>query len=214
VAQIFSALYGELQRRLVNLDSTRAKAAINRAQRYIASADSLNFFATGGTLVVTGGLDIVALPATMDPGRAYVFFDANRKAIKSGGIQDFMRADGYNVEADKGYDMHFIAARNVRVRPIQSTDQTLSVLFHIIPTDYSADSDTGLMPVVFEELMIDFAEAAERRIYDIGDWATLWKLSLDRLNQLADGYRTVTQFGMPGKEAAAAIAERTKLGRP
>lgn len=205
----------ELQRRITQLNATDGAAAINRAVRWINRQGSFTFQVSAPTtLAITVATGLATTPATMDVGKAHVIYNPNGTPIRRVGVQDVWQSSNFNVPAGTGWDCYTITGANLVFFPAGASQPTpVNIIFHAITTDISG-AQVANTPKDFDDLIIDLAEAEERRVYDVGeDWAQLLARSQDQAKVMLDGYRSTTMEAMTGTEAKLATEEKLSTGR-
>lgn len=203
----------ELQRRVTQISSTDALAAIQRAIRWSNRQGSFTFQLSDPTSWNVTSTGIFAIPVTMDVGKAHVLINANGTPIRKVGIQDIWVSGNYNLAADVAFDVYTVTQASFLFYPTQSTTKAVVAVFHLKTVDISGSAKANL-PRDFDDLIIDLAEAEERRVYDVGDtWSTMLARSQDQIKALLDGYRSTTMEPMPTSEAAIVTSEKTQIGR-
>jgi hypothetical protein len=223
-----AAMVTELQRRITNISANDALAAINRAIRWMNRQGSFTFqLATPTTLTPTA--DVGTLPNDMDDGKLRMFLNNNGTEIMKANVSDIDQSQNFNTPAAAGastarYDTYFIQtvfasgvpASKVYFYPLLTPNQpTVTLIYHKITADIAnSGSSWTTLPRDFDDLIIDIAEAAERRIYDVGDtWTLQLQMNQQEALKLLDGYKTLTIEPGEISESTAAVAEKTQLGR-
>lgn len=207
----------ELQRRVVQLSSADATAAINRAVRWVNRQGSYTFQVSDPTtLAVTAATGLATTPATMDVGKAHMIYNLTGTPVRKIGVQEAWQTLNYNTPNGVGWDCYTFTGTKIVFFPAHASQPTsVNIIFHATTTDISGGQFTNL-PKEFDDLIIDLAELEERRIYDVGEaahWMTMMARSQDQIKTLLDGYRSVTQQPMTGAEGDLAIQERMNKGR-
>ena len=220
-------MVAELQRRITNLSSTVAQAALNRALSWVMRQASFQFMITGPlTLTVTGAADpndptaSANLSGSLDPGKAKMMLNIDGTPIQHVPFSEFWTSSNYNVTSMTGlYDTYTIRTDNY-ASPTHSfyfmpkSNGTAIFFYHRVPNVIDNSTGTCDLPVDFHPLLIDLAEADERRIYDVGDsWQLLMARSQDQLKLLIDGYRSMTSQPSQLSDAQVKIQEQTQLGK-
>lgn len=203
----------ELQRRITQLNGTDAGEAINRAIRWVNRQGSYSFQVADPTTLVVANNGVTTAPATMDVGKAHVITNPNGHPVRKVGLQDVWLANNYNTPADLNYDVYTLTQTKIVFYPAINPGLTVTIIYHTITTDISGAQVSNL-PRDFDDLIIDLAEAEERRFFDVGDqWPQLLARSVDQIKTLLDGYRSVTMEPMTGVEAALVVNEKLQTGR-
>jgi hypothetical protein len=213
----------ELARRVTQLSTgvgSAAETAISRAIRWINRRGSYTFQRAAPTsLVITGGTLTIAAPSDLDAGKAIGMTNPSGLPIRKGTGIDLWEAANYNLPSDEGFSLYWLTMNNpaphtFNFRPSCATDKTVGLVYHKIVQPISGSSKSNL-PDEFDDLVIDLAEAEERRINDVGDtWATVQARCQEEILKLLDGYRSVTIETGLASESAAEIQEETQVGRP
>jgi hypothetical protein len=213
----FNAAVTEIQRRVPSLSTPDAGAAANRAVRWINRQGSFTFQAVPPTtLAVTAATGLATIPATMDTGKAHRFWNLNGMPIQRAGTQDGgWTSANFNLPATAGWNEYQITSANIVFYPAGASQPTsVNVVYHVKTADIAGGS-TFNVPRDFDDLIVDLAEAEERRIFDVGDtWVQMLARVQDQIKVLLDGYRSVTQEPMPLTEAMSAVSEKLNIGRP
>lgn len=203
----------ELQRRVSQLPSADAGEAINRSIRWINRQGSYSFQVADPTTLVVANNGVTAQPATMDVGKAHVIYNPNGHPVRKFGIQDAWMTGNYNTLAGIGYDSYIITQSKLVFYPAINPGLTVTIIYHSITTDISG-AQTSNLPRDFDDLIIDLAEAEERRIWDVGDnWPQLLARAVDQIKVLLNGYVSVSLEPMPLTEAQQVTIEKTQVGR-
>jgi hypothetical protein len=183
--------------------------------RWINRQGSFTFQAIAPTtLAVTPATGLATIPTTMDVGKAHRFWNTNGMPIQRAGTQDGgWTSANFNLPATAGWNEYQITSANIVFYPAgASQPASVNAIYHIKTVDVVAGVFT--LPRDFDDLIVDFAEAEERRIFDVGDtWAQTLARVQDQIKVLLDGYRSVTQEPMPGTEALLAVGEKLQTGR-
>lgn len=220
-------MQAELQRRVAQLSvgaGSAALAAINRSIRWIQRQGSYTFQLAGPTTLTCASGGTIALPLDVDPGKAILLTNVTNGQglpIVKGSFADLWEARNF-VAQDQGFDRYMIVAAPksssasvLHLFPTQSVSSDVSIRYHRLSVDLSDGSGTSNLPRDFDDLVIDLAEAEERRINDIGDtWAQTYARCQDQIKVLLDAYRSTSMESGPGAEAQSAVAEKTQVGRP
>lgn len=218
----------ELRRRLTQLDATVAGAAINRAIRWVNRQGSFTFQLTGAAPItvnntLAGPVDPEAAgvrqaaPADMDMGKAhFIRQESTGLPVRKVGIQDLWLDNAMGVPAGVAgaiVSSYAIQGRNFYFRPFPSGALDLTIQYHKTTTDISG-TQTSNLPKEFDDLVIDLAEAEERRIYDVGEvWVTLLARCQDQIRVLLDSYRSVSFQEMSSSDAKVAAEEKSAIGQ-
>jgi hypothetical protein len=209
-AKTHTQLVTELQRRVTQISSTDAGEAINRALRWINRQGSYTFQVKDPTtLSVTASTGVATTPADMDVGKGHVVYGTNGLPVRKVGIQDVTESLNFNVVSTIGWDCYIITQTKMVFFPA-ATGQPASVniVYHLTTTDITGSGVSNL-PKDFDDLIIDLAEAEERRIYDVGEiWPQMLARAQDQIRVLLDGYRSTSLQPMMATEAQQAIQEK------
>lgn len=215
----------ELQRRVTNLSSTIALAALNRAMSWVTRQGSFQFLMAGPvTLVVTQDSSLLAssgaFTLAMDPGKAKMVFNGDGSPVQHVPFSEFWASENYNVASTGGlYDVYTLKTDNSATNShtmyfLPKTDGNVFLYYHRLPTPLTGDTSIPDLPPDFHILLVDLAEAEERRIYDVGDsWQLLMTRAQDQLKLLMDGYRSMTQQPSSMSDSTLKIQEETQTGR-
>lgn len=225
----YGQMQTELRRRISQLNVEAAGNAINRAIRWINRQGSFSFQLSGAELLsVTndglseGGDEVVSgvrveAPRTMDMGKAhFIRHEGTGLPVKKVGVQDLWMDQGYDFPDSmlNVISSYAIQNRNFFFRRLPPSTQSLSIQFHKLTTDLGNVGDFSNLPRDFDDLVIDLAEAEERRIYDVGEvWVPLLARCQDQIRVLLDGYRSVSFEPMQGTEAVTSATEKTQTGQ-
>lgn len=211
----------ELQRRLTSLDSTTALNAINAAIEQINRATSYTFNTNSASTILSvtasgGFAATAAVPANSDLGKEIAVFNANGTPVRRVSPSEFWMSQNYNipVQSPVQYDCYTFAGPSVggSMMFVPNASGNVTVFSTFQSTAISGAANSAL-PRDFDRLIVDLAEAEERRIYDIGDWATLYARAKEDLKLLADAYKTMTNEPAGVTESANKVEEEQKLGR-
>ncbi|MGH9845206.1 MAG: hypothetical protein ACREEM_41345 [Blastocatellia bacterium] len=206
----------ELQRRVTQLSNTDANAAINRAVRWCNRQGSFTFqLSDPTTLTVAAATGLATIPVTMDTGKAHLFYNTNGVPVRRVGVQDVWQSFNFKLPTDAGWDIYIITQTTIVFFPaVAGQPTTVNAIFHRLTTDLVVDGDKNSLPRDFDDLVIDFAEAEERRLWDVGeDWPQILARVQDQIKVLLDGYRSVTIEPMPASEAEHAVTQKLQVGR-
>lgn len=227
-----STLIDELIRRITNLDRTTALAALNRAQKWCLRQGTFQFQqAAPVTLTITAQvapqqaaravLSQASNLPPMDAGKAKMMLNPDGSPVVHVPWSDFWSALNFNLPASVMYDAYTVMT-TVNQTDVTNTfyffpnvTGTTQLYYHKMSTELT-DSATSFstLPPDFSDLLVDLAEAEERRIYDVGDtWQLLMQRSQDQIKVLLDGYRSETIQPTSLSDAQAKIQESTQLGR-
>lgn len=207
----------ELLRRLTNLDSTSANAALNRAIRYINRQGSFTFQLSDKTTLSVTNTGIVNSPGDLDPGKAMYLENPNGSPIDRIAISDAWTAQNYNTYADAGFTGYALivasaAPHQFRFFPTLSTTKVVTLFYHKVVATVS--SGVTNLPSDFDDLVIDLAEAEERRIYDVGSaWPKLMDRSMEQIKALLEGYRTQKTTSGTDTENQVLVQAKTQVGK-
>lgn len=206
-------MVAEVQRRVTQISPADALASVQRAVRWINRQGSFTFQLVDPepwTVTTTG---VYAIPVTMDVGKAHVLMNPSGSPIRRVGVQDIWLAMNYNLPGDLGFDIYTVTSTSFLFFPVQTANRVVSATYHKRTVDISGATKANL-PRDFDDLIIDLAEAEERRVYDVGDtWSTMLARSQDQIKTLLDGYRSTTMEPMPTSEAALSSQEKQTVGR-
>lgn len=224
-----AAMVLEVQRRVPQLSSAQALAALNREIRWIHRQGSFQFeIAAPAALTVTaagGGLLMATapLPVAMDVGKAKLIANANGTPIRRISVQDVSELTNFNTPSalNTRYHSYFIQSEN-STSPVVHTAYFLPnftgsavIHYHRLSQDI-ADSGSSFttLPRDFDDLLLDLAESAERRIFDIGNtWDELYKRSAQDALALLDGYKSMSIQEGGVTESVAQVQQETQTGR-
>lgn len=216
-----TVMAAELNRRVTQLaigGGGPCETALNRAIRWINRQGSYTFQLQSVTaLSVVGGGSTVSTPADFDSGKACLLM-FNGIPIKNTPVSDLWESQNINTITDSGFSDYYITAAGsgasvITVLPINSITQLLTFIYHKVTADITGGATSNL-PRDFDDLVIDLAEAEEKRIYDVGDaWPQLLARAQDQIKVLLDGYKTQTIETGLDSEASEEIAMKAKLGR-
>ena len=228
-SQVVSVHVAEIQRRITQISSPDALAAFNKASRWIEGRGSFIFQLSGSVLLTSSSASIIDgpgtnfsqadLPLDFDPKKAILVANTSGLPIIPVPINRLWESFGLNNPDDQGFTTYRITAKNILgeymilLRPAQSSNVQVGIRYHSKPYTYGL-GDTTRLPEELELLAIDLAEAEERRIYSVGDqWVKTRDDIRAVIDKTLDGYRSISEEGMPMEEAVAAVQEQTKLGR-
>lgn len=210
----------ELSRRISQLSAADLNAAINRAIRWINSQGSYVFQMTGPLTVTTDGSGFVALNPNVDIGKAKYFENPDGTPINRASTFDPWLSANYNLSTsgvESGFDRYFLRgtdAPEIRFFPQLASSIQVNYYFHTKTVSISGASLSNL-PADFDDVIVDMAEAEERRIYDVGEiWPQMLARSQDRILKLLDGYKSPTMEPTMVSEAAQAVQEKASIGTP
>lgn len=215
----------ELARRVTQVPtgaSSAAEAAINRAIRWINRQGSYTFQLSAPVGLtpasVTTAYSSTPTPADFDPGKAFLLLGPNGNAIKQAPVSSLNEALNYNTIGNTDFDTYYLqaagsGASTLYLFPSITGSPSVTIIYHKVTADVTG-SGTSNLPRDFDDLVIDLAEAEEKRIYDVGDaWPQLLARAQDQIRVLLDGYRTQTiETGMDS-EAQQVNAEKAQVGR-
>lgn len=203
----------ELQRRVSQVSSTDALAAVQRAIRWINRQGSYTFQLNSFQTWNVTSSAVYTIPTDMDTGKAHTLLNPSGLPVRKVGVQDSWISGNYNLPADKGFDCYIITKVSFLFFPAQTATTAVAALYHLRTVDISG-STTSNLPRDFDDLIVDLAEAEERRVSDVGDtWPQILARCQDQIKTLLDGYRSVSQEPMPTTEAAGVVVEKTQIGR-
>lgn len=207
----------ELLRRLTNLDTTSANSALNRAIRFINRQGSFTFQLADKTTLSVTSTGIVNSPADLDPGKAIYLENPNGSPIQRIAVSDVWAAQNYNTYADAGFTGYVLIAASapphqIRFFPTLTVTKVVTLIYHKIIATITVGVTN--LPSDFDDLVVDLAEAEERRIYDIGDaWPKLMERSMEQIKALLEGYRTQKVTAGTDTENAALVQAKTQVGK-
>lgn len=221
----------ELVRRVSQLSQGAGSAAldaINRAIRWINRQGSYTFqlVADGATLTVPISPAKVNAPSDLDPGKALLISNVTNGAglpIVKGSITDLWETRNFSGGiADDGFDRYLLVASAssavpsvFHFFPSQSAQADVLVRYHKLTVDLADGAVKSNLPRDFDDLVIDMAEAEERRINDIGDtWNQMYARCQDQIKLLLNAYKSETILPGLETEAAELNQEKTQVGRP
>lgn len=203
----------ELQRRITQLSAPDALAAVNRAIRWINRQGSFTFQLNTPQSWSVTSTAVYNIPSDMDIGKAHLLLNPNGTPIRKIGVHDAWVSKNYNIPPDKGFDTYHLTQTTVNFGPAQSGTTTVTAHYHLKTANISGSTAANL-PRDFDDLIIDLAEAEERRIMDVGEiWPQVLARCQDQIKTMLDGYRSVSMEPMPTTEAAGAVQEKTQIGR-
>lgn len=207
----------ELQRRITQLSFTSATAAVNWAIRWINRQGSYTFQSSGSVpnLSVANGTGLAVAPADMDMGKAHIITDVDTGlTIPKVALQDSTTDDISSIPINIPLFAYYTVRVNVfHFKPIFSVAKLVQLEYHVLSQDISGATQSQL-PRDFDDLIVDLAEARERRIYDVGDqWVQLLAMVQDQIKVMLDGYRSTSMQVEPMAEAALAAQEKSVIGR-
>lgn len=210
----------ELSRRISQLSASDLNAAINRSIRWINSQGSYVFQMSGPLTVSSDGSGFVALNPNVDIGKAKYFENPDGTPIGRANTFDPWMSANYNLSTsaiESGFNLYFLRgtdAPEIRFFPQLGGTIQVNYYFHTKTVSISGGSFSNL-PADFDDLIVDMAEAEERRVYDVGEiWPQMLARSQDRILKLLDGYKSPTIEPTMASEAAQAVQEKTALGTP
>lgn len=224
-------LVDELTRRLTNLDRTTALEALNRAQKWCVRQGSFQFMMTtvpytfssgGGILEQVGQMAAKAqISLPMDPGKAKMVFNLDGTPIRHVPFDEFWQSVNYNIPTGTMYDTYTVKTQFYSNAPVHTfyflpnVDGDAVIYYHSILGEIADGGGSySELPNDFDDLLVDLAEAEERRIYDIGDsWQLLLQRSQEQIKLLLDGYRSSTQQETNLSDATVKAQETAQLGR-
>lgn len=221
-------LIDELVRRLTNEQRSDALAALNRAQKWVLRQGSFQFMMSAPVTLnpVQGSNPNLAAVATyagsIEASKGKMMFNTDGTPIKHIPLSDFWNSLNYNLPATTSYDCYTIQTVNSAAVDPQHTfyflpnqSGTAFFYFHRVATPLQDSSGIfSELPADFDDLLVDLAEAEERRIYDIGDsWQLLLGRAQDQIKVLLDGYRSETQQETGLNDAQLKAQEQTQVGR-
>lgn len=223
-----TAMQAELQRRVTQLATgagSQALAAINRAIRWINRQGSFTFQLKGpASLSAIPTTGLINAPSDLDPGKALHAVNATNGVglpIRDCAMTDIWESRGF-VQQDGGFDRYILIPgthgnpAQFQFFPAQSGAVDVTIIYHQVTVDLADGGGVySLLPRDFDDLVIDLAEAEERRINDVGD---TWQLTLarcqDQIKTLLSAYRTASIESGLDSDAAVAVQQKTQIGRP
>lgn len=202
--------------------SSRAEAAINRALRWVNRQGAYTFQLSAPTALTpttTAGVTSVATPADFDPGKALLLMNASGTAIQKAAITDIDSTQNYNTISSTDFDQYYLVAASsgastIYLYPSIASPVAVTLVYHKVTADITGAQVSNL-PRDFDDLLIDFAEAEERRVYDVGDaWPQLMERSQSQAKLLLEAYRSAIEIQGLVSEAVAETGAKTQVGRP
>lgn len=160
-------------------------------------------------------------PSDMDPGKAKLVLNSDGSPVQHVPLSEFWASFNYESTVESGaYDTYSIITDNTSNPPshtfvfFPAPSGSVTLYYHRILQDLTLGGTLTMFPRDFDDLIVDLAEAEERRIYDIGDtWQLLLARAQDQIKVLIDGYRSMTGQPAMVTESAAKIQESTQTGR-
>ena len=206
----------ELQRRITQLSYPAALAAINRAVRWILRQGSFTFQgANKAILSVDGATGNCSPPATFDEGKAHHIVQVSTGLpVPKSGIQDLSNDNFTSIPSNlQMFACYTISNGLLKFHPPQNTPLDIELHYIAKSLDLTDAVETSL-PREFDDVIVDLAEAEERRIYDVGEiWVPLLARCQDQIKLMLAAYSVVSQSPEPQQELAMAAAEKTQIGR-
>jgi hypothetical protein len=213
----------ELARRVTQLATgaaSTAEAAINRAIRWTNRQGSYTFqlsVPVGVLPMTVSGLSYITTPTDFDSGKAFLLLNNSGTAVKQAPVSGLGDTQNYNTIANTDFDQYVLVAYNsgatMFLYPTVLGSGILTLIYHRITADITGAGLSNL-PRDFDDLVVDLAEAEEKRIYDVGDaWSALISRCQDQIKVLLDNYKTQTIETGLDTEAQALIGEKAKVGR-
>jgi hypothetical protein len=208
----------ELMRRVPQIISADAGAAINRAIKWVNRQGSYMFQLQAPTTLNVTSSGNIAAPADLDSGKAMYLANPSGLPIKQGALTDIGQTQNYNTITDSGFDQYVLKDSGTSTAtfyfwPLQSGSTVVTLIYHLRTVDITGSTKSNL-PRDFDDLLIDFAEAEERRIYDIGEiWPQILARTQDQIKVLLDAYRTESIETGLTSEAGIVTQEKTQVGR-
>jgi hypothetical protein len=227
-----AAMVTELQRRISQLSTADALAALNRSIRWIGRQGSYKFqLHMDQTLVVLDGATVAA-PADLDNGKAMVLQNSNGSPIARIALTDIEQLSNFNIPTQpifggiNVWDGYIIQSIN-NVGPPDAAviflyphngvpvSTGIRISYHRITVDIAnSGSSWAQLPKDFDDLIIDMAEAEESRIYDVGsEWQMMMGRVKEQIMVLLDNYKSMSMEPGLVSESSEAIKEKTALGR-
>jgi hypothetical protein len=202
--------------------SSRAEAAINRAIKWANRQGAYTFQLSAPVNITpstTSGVTSIATPTDFDPGKAMVLLNVTGTPIQRAAITEIGASLNYNTIASTDYDQYYLAASSagasrIYLYPSNAISADVTMVYHKITTDITG-SQVSNLPRDFDDLLIDLAEAEERRIFDVGDaWPQLLERSQSQVKLLLEAYRSA--IGIQGlvSEAVGEVQAKTQVGHP
>jgi hypothetical protein len=159
-------------------------------------------------------------PTDMDPGKAKMILNIDGTPVQHVPLSDFWESFNYNLPEGASYNTYTIITDNTTSPPTHqflffpSIPGVVTLYYHRILTDLTGGSDRTAFPKDFDDLIVDLAEAEERRVYDVGDsWQLLLARCQDQIKVLLDGYRSMTMEPSSLQDSSTKIQEKTALGQ-
>lgn len=218
----------ELQRRLQNLSDAHAIAALNRSIKWIERQSGYLFMAepTPALIVVTSRTPpeqaaIGSMQVSFDPSKGKMVFNVDGTPVQHMALSDLWMSSNYNIPGQDIYDGYAIATDYTANPPLHTfyftpnVSGSVFIYYHRAHVDI-ADSPSSFsgLPAEFDDLIVDLAEAEERRVYDIGDsWQLLLGRCQDQIKVLIDGFRSESQQAAQVSDATVKVQEATQIGR-
>lgn len=217
-------LQTELARRITQLATgggSAAEAAINRGIRWANRQGSYTFQLSAPTTVnpnTSGSTTSFSTPADFDSGKAFILINSSGNQVRMSAVSGLADSANFNTIASTDFDQYYVVTSStgsstVYLYPSFPTPPPLTMVYHKITLDITGGSVSNL-PRDFDDLIVDLAEAEEKRIYDVGDaWPQLIARCQDQIKVLLDGYKSQTIETGLESEGAALIGTKAKLGR-
>lgn len=221
-------LQGELARRVTGLSTGAGSAAleaINRAIRWINRQGSFSFqlVLPAVTITVASGGTGTA-PSDFDPGKLFHLNNATNGLglpIRKATLSDIWETRNFSSDfADSGFDRYLLDVNvspvQIGLYPSQSGPCDVALTYHKktvdLPDGFGSFSN---LPRDFDDLIVDLAEAEEKRINDVGNtWQLVLARCQDQTKELLNGYRTASLESGPETDAKEVVQQKTATGRP
>lgn len=159
-------------------------------------------------------------PGEFDPGKAKMVLNADGSMVQHVALSDIWESYNYNLPVSTSYNVYTVVSDNTTSPPTHtflffpSMTGFVTLHYHRTMTDLTGGSDRTPFPKDFDDLIVDLAEAEERRIYDVGDsWQILMARCQERIKVLSDAYRSMTQQATSLQDAQTKVQEVSQLGR-
>lgn len=159
-------------------------------------------------------------PGTFDPGKARVVLNSDGTMVQHVALSDIWESFNYNLPASTSYNVYTVVSDNTTTPPTHrflffpALPGVVTLYYHRTMTDLLGGSDKTPFPKDFDDLIVELAEAEERRLYDVGDsWQILMARCQERIKVLSDAYRSMSQQATSLQDAQTKQMEVTQLGR-
>ncbi len=216
--------------RKMGLDSADATNArpdalrqLNISQKMICQDHSLSFLATSATVSLLSGNSTVAVPTTIDVGKAMTLGKvAGDGEIEYVPVDEWFRTriDIYGEGAVPTEPTHYTIAFAASVysfifKPTNTSGGNLAVPYiaQALVTDMTdASNSYSILPEGWEDtLLLDHAEAELRRIMNEPQWVELNARVNDKKERLYSSYRTTKEAAMTDREQQERKLHQVKL---